>query len=129
MARFLILTGAATTLVAAMFIAPPHHAKAGDVPGQRVFEANCAVCHSATRSGGASIGPRLYGVIDRKAGTVSGFSYSTAMKKSGLVWNEANLKRYIADPRKVVPGNRMPFPGMHDQAKLDALVSYLATLK
>ena len=129
MARFLILAGATGALVVAMLVAAPHHASANDVSGQHVFEARCAVCHSVTRSGGASIGPHLFGVVGRKAGTLPGFAYSPAMKRSGIVWSEANLKRYIADPRVVVPGNAMPFAGMHNQAQVDALVAYLATLK
>lgn len=128
MARFLILAGAgalALTLAAAC----SRPASAAASRGQQVFQAKCAVCHSPSRSGGPSIGPHLFGIVGRQAGTLSGYSYSSAMKHANLVWTRENLKRYIADPHKVVPGNRMPFAGLHNQAQLGALVDYLASLK
>lgn len=93
--------------------------------GAQVFKAQCAICHSGARG---AIGPNLAGVVGRHAGTAAGFNYSPAMKQSGMVWTAANLKLYIANPAKTVKGNRMPYAGMKDAAKLDAVVAYLATL-
>ncbi|WP_095011594.1 c-type cytochrome [Tsuneonella mangrovi] len=131
MARLLNLAGAAGALAIAFAVASPPAAIASSstTSGQQVFMAHCAVCHSNKKEGGSSIGPHLFGVVGRKAGSIPGFAYSVAMRKSGLTWTEDNLKDYVANPRQVVPGNRMPFAGLHNQQQLDALADYLATLK
>jgi len=72
------------------------------------------------------LGPSLAGIMDRKAGTESAYNYSPAMKQSGLVWDGKTLDAYLADPQKLVPGNKMPFPGLktdHDRADI---IAYLA---
>ena len=71
------------------------------------------------------IGPGLKGLFGRQAGTVPGFPYSQAMKSSGLTWDEATLRAYLANPKAKVPGNRMPFSGVKDPKKLDDLMAYL----
>ena len=68
-------------------------------------------------------------LIGRKAGTVPGFSYSDAMKKSGIVWDTKILDAYLESPQKVVPGNRMPYAGLKNPTDRTDLVAYLATLK
>ncbi|MDD3800453.1 MAG: c-type cytochrome, partial [Novosphingobium sp.] len=103
-------------------------ALAGDKSGgAKVFQAQCSICHHDTKNAPPSAGPDLYGVVGRKAGSLKGYEFSTAMKHSGLTWTPDELRRYLADPGKVVPGNKMPFPGMHDSARLDAVLSYLET--
>lgn len=97
--------------------------------GRRVFR-ECAVCHvvgapGSREAGLRLIGPNLYGVIGRKAGAVEGFTYSPAMLKSGLVWDEATLDRYLERPTEVVPGNRMSYVGEKDPAKRAAIIAYL----
>jgi cytochrome c len=87
----------------------------------------CAACHAP--AGGHGIGPSLAGVLGRKAGTLAGFRYSRAMRESGIKWNAKSLDRYIANPQKVVPGNRMPFAGLRDPAQRAAVVRYLSTLR
>ena len=87
----------------------------------------CAACHAP--AGGHGIGPSLTGVLGRKAGTLAGFRYSRAMRESGIKWNAKSLDRYIANPQKVVPGNRMPFAGLKDAAQRAAVVRYLSTLR
>ncbi|KHK89676.1 hypothetical protein LK12_19495 [Novosphingobium malaysiense] len=105
-------------------------AMAGDVSGgAKVFQAQCAICHRSTRDAAPSVGPDLYGVVGRKAGTLQGYSFSAAMKHSRLTWTPDELRRYLENPGKVVPGNKMPYAGEHDPAKLDALLSFLKTLK
>jgi nitrite reductase (NO-forming) len=72
------------------------------------------------------LGPSLAGIMGRKAGAESGYNYSAAMKQSGLVWDGNTLDAYLADPQKLVPGNKMPFPGLktdHDRADV---IAYLA---
>jgi cytochrome c2 len=87
----------------------------------------CAACHSTER-GEHGIGPSLAGVFGRRAGTVAGFEFSQAMKESGLTWSQANLDRYLTDPRGVVPGTTMAYPGVKDAAQRQAVINYLKTL-
>lgn len=97
-------------------------AAAGDVArGQRVFQA-CVACHS-TDPGRHMTGPSLANLLGRKAGTARGFlRYSDALKKSGVVWNEETLQRWLAGPQAFVPGNTMPFAGIRDaQARADVI--------
>ena len=94
--------------------------------GETVFKP-CAACHATNHTDG--VGPSLEGIIGRKAGTVPGFRYSDAMKKSGIVWDAKILDAYLESPQKVVPGNRMPYAGLKDPTDRADLVGYLATLK
>jgi cytochrome c2 len=92
--------------------------------GEQIFNRQCKACHSL-EAGKNGIGPTLHGVFGRKAGTVEGYSYSAAMKNSGVVWNEDTLKKYLADPHKFIPGDKMVFAGTKDEAQLDDLIAYL----
>src|SRR4051794_39367892 len=94
--------------------------------GQTVFKA-CATCHAPDHA--SRVGPGLGGIIGRKAGSVPGFSYSSAMKKSDIVWDTKILDAYLESPQQVVPGNRMPYAGLKNRTDLTDLVAYLATLK
>ena len=91
--------------------------------GAQLFKSRCAICHTGTKG---AIGPNLSGVVGRHAGALPGFGYSPAMKASGQVWTRAALKLYLANPAKVVKGNRMLYAGLKNPAQLDALVAYLA---
>src|SRR5215469_4193653 len=77
----------------AQYIPPPSwrlfHAQ--EVAGQKVFKDQCASCH-AQQPGHVVLAPSLKGVVDRPAGSAAGFPYSDALKKSGLVWTEDNLR-------------------------------------
>lgn len=86
----------------------------------------CGVCHSV-EPGQNMIGPTLAGVVGRRAGSVSGATYSPAMQGANITWTEANLRRYIVDPAAVVPGGTMPAPGV-SAAEAQAIVNYLKTL-
>ena len=77
--------------------------------GKSIFKA-CAACHATDHASRA--GPGLGGIIGRKAGTVPGFSYSNAMKKSDIVWDTKILDAYLESPQQVVPGNRIPYAGL-----------------
>jgi len=73
--------------------------------------------------GKAILGPSLAGIIGRKAGSEAGYNYSPAMKQANIVWDAKMLDAYMSDPQKVVPGNKMPFPGLktdHDRADVIA---------
>jgi cytochrome c oxidase assembly protein Cox11 len=94
------------------------------VHGKQLFSERCTACHALDAD---KAGPRLGGVVGRKAGTVPGYHYSPALKSAGLVWSGDNLDRWLADPKKFVPGARMPVrvldvPSRHD------LIAYLQTV-
>ena len=79
--------------------------------GQQVFQ-RCAACHSVAATQNPALpGPNLRGVIGRRAGTLTGFEYSSAMVDAGktdnVVWTPATLDKYLADPDDVVPGTAM----------------------
>jgi nitrite reductase (NO-forming) len=97
----------------------------GDAAAGRLVFRKCQACHSI-EPGKNMLGPSLAGVIGRKAGTEAGYNYSPAMKSADIVWNPQTLDQYLDDPAKVVPGNKMPFPGLktdHDRADV---IAYLA---
>lgn len=95
--------------------------------GADVFSAECSGCHSLMR-GKNKMGPSLFGVIGRPAGSIAGFNYSDGMKASGITWGEDTLQRYLEDPAATVKGCRMPYPGMKDAALRSALIAYLETV-
>lgn len=91
--------------------------------GKKVFN-KCRACHVVDEEKNR-IGPTLHGVIGRPAGTVEGFKYSSAMKDSGIVWDETTIAEYVADPKAYVPGNKMMFAGLKDQEDIANLLAYL----
>jgi cytochrome c len=95
--------------------------------GKTAFGA-CRACHSVEK-GKIGIGPSLYGVVGRKAGSLPGFSYSKAMTASGITWDEAALDAFMAAPQAKVPGTRMPFGGLKDPVKRKAIIDYLKALR
>ena len=102
---------------------------AGDAKaGANVFK-RCAVCHTSDKGGGDGLGPNLYGIIGRKAATRSGYAYSGPLQKAGVIWNEASLTKWVAGPARMVPGNKMAFPGITSKKQQSDVVAYLASLK
>ncbi|HEY2445930.1 MAG TPA: cytochrome c family protein [Rhizomicrobium sp.] len=89
----------------------------------------CTICHANTKGAGNRLGPNLFSVVGRKAGTFPGFSYSAAMKKSGIVWTPVKLDAWLASPQSVVPGNNMPMAGISNPGQRADIVAYLTTLK
>ncbi len=96
--------------------------------GKQVFEHRCDSCHSADPSKN-TFGPSLTGVVGRAAATLPRFTYSEALKLSGIIWTEENLHLWIADNEKFVPGTRMRHVSITDRAEQDYLIAYLKTLK
>jgi len=94
--------------------------------GKVVFE-KCSSCHSSDSSKN-TFGPTLVGVIGRKAGSLPRFAYSDALKESGLVWNEENLRRWIKGNDILVPGTRMRHVEITDKAEQDYLIAYIKSL-
>ncbi|MBI3678179.1 MAG: cytochrome c family protein [Proteobacteria bacterium] len=114
-AAFLSLSGAAQA--------------AGDpTAGKSVF-ARCAICHTVVKGGPNGIGPNIFGVVGRKAGSAPNFNYSAAMKSSGITWMADKLDAYITHPGQTVPGNRMAFAGISNAQQRADVIAYLQTLK
>jgi cytochrome c len=85
----------------------------------------CAACHSLEPRQHFT-GPSLAGFWGRAAGTVEGFArYSEALRKSGIVWTEATLDRWMADPAAMVRGNFMTFRGIEEPGHRADLIAYL----
>jgi cytochrome c len=112
----LLLAGSAT----AAFAADP----AG---GEKIFKAQCGICH-AVAAGQNRIGPTLFGVVGRAAGSVPGFNYTADHKKLGITWDAATLDKYLTNPRAMVPDTSMVYAGLKDDAERADLVAYLGTL-
>jgi cytochrome c len=93
-------------------------------PGADAFR-KCMACHQVGPSARNGVGPALNGSIGRPAGTHPGYTYSAAMRNSGLVWDERTLTRYLRAPREVVPGTRMAFAGLKDDQELANVIAYL----
>lgn len=96
--------------------------------GTDVFAEECGDCHS-TKEGKAKKGPPLFGVVNRKAGSVPDFAYSEAMRQSGITWAPEKIDAYIAAPRKLIPGGKMKYDGLPDGGQRADLIAYLMTLK
>ena len=102
---------------------------AGDAKsGADVFK-RCAVCHTSDKGGGDGLGPNLFGVVGRKAATRPGFAYSAPLQKSGIVWSEATLTKWVAGPGRMVPGTKMAFAGVTSKKQQADVVAYLGSLK
>jgi cytochrome c len=96
----------------------------GDAKAGKVIFLQCAACHSLDPDTN-KIGPTLAGIFGRKAGSIEDFNYSDANKNSGIVWDENVLRKYLADPQKVVPGTKMAFPGLKDPKQIEDVIAYL----
>jgi cytochrome c len=97
-----------------------------DEPGPGAAELQkCKICHALIEGGGNRVGPDLHGIFGRKAGSAAGFTYSEAMKSSGIVWDDETLAKFLRDPKDSLPGNRMSFPGIKDDATLHDLLQQL----
>jgi len=103
-------------------------APAGDAANGAKLFAQCKICHSV-EPGKNGLGPSLHDVVGRKAGTEAGFTYSPAMKNSGLTWTDAELSEYLRAPMKLVPGTKMAFAGIANDKDRADVIAYLDTLK
>lgn len=79
----------------------------------------------AVQGGAHKQGPNLFGIVGRPAGTMAGFSYSTANKGSGVTWNEDVLFNYLENPKKFMPGTKMVFAGLKKESERRDLIAFL----
>ena len=112
----LMLAGSATAALAA-----------DPAAGQQIFKAQCSICHSVA-PGVNSIGPTLFGVVGRLAGSVPGFQYTAEHKKLGVTWDAASLDKYLTNPAAMVPDTTMIYAGLKDEDQRADLIAYLETL-
>jgi cytochrome c len=100
---------------------PLAHAEGDAATGKALYAARCASCHSLQFN---SVGPTHKNLIGRRAGTAAGYAYSSALKESSVVWGEDTLSRWLADPEKFIPGQRM-FISIPDAKERADIVTYL----
>jgi cytochrome c len=97
------------------------HAAGDAINGEKLYQTRCMACHSLDEN---EMGPRHHGVFGRKAGSVADYTYSKAVKASGVVWSEQNLDKWLAGPEKFIPGQQMNFMVPNEKDRLD-LIAYL----
>jgi cytochrome c len=120
-----------TVFVSAMFLslaAVPALAQGDATKGAQVFK-KCMACHTADAATNKT-GPYLKGVYGRKAATAEGYKYSDdllALGASGIVWDDANLDKYLVNPKVMAPKGKMSFPGLKKPEERADLIAYLKT--
>jgi len=118
-ATCLALGGLAAFLVATVTTASAE--AAGDAARGEALYRDCQACHSFDKN---QIGPMHRGIFGRTAGSVPGFDYSEALKNAKIVWTEANLDKWLADPEVLVPGSKMYFSVDKPEDRAD-LIAFL----
>lgn len=109
----------------ALLAALPAPYDQGDLEnGRRVF-ARCRACHTITEGGRDMTGPNLWGLFGREAGTRPEFNYSEAVREADFVWDAERLDHWLENPREFLPGNRMAFAGVRDEADRRDLIAFL----
>ena len=122
---FLISTLSAMAYVLSSPSALPQ-ASQGGVSGQQAFNNACRTCHMV-KEGDNRLGPNLYKIVGRKAGSLPDYAFSSAMKEADFVWDEEKLDRFIAKPDEVVPGNNMkPYGGLASSDDRKKIIAFLA---
>jgi len=116
------MKGVLAVLALAACGAPVLAAPAASAAAGKVVYERCLACHALAYD---RTGPRHCGLFGRRAGSVPGFAYSAAMRRSAIVWDEKTLDLFLADPLKTVPGTSMGYAGVKDQAERADLIAYL----
>ena len=112
----------AAFLVALLAVVPHAQSADGDPGrGEEIYH-RCLACHALNAN---RVGPKHCGVFGRRAGTLPGYQYSSAMKKYGVTWNEETLDKFIENPLKTVPGTKMGYAGVKDPQERADLIAYL----
>lgn len=96
--------------------------------GKKLF-LQCAVCHERTEGMPHRVGPNLWGIYGAHTAHHEDFTYSAAMKRTDFIWDDDHLNSYIENPQAFVPGNRMAFAGVLEEADRRDIIAYLKTLQ
>ena len=110
--------GAETGNIMALF------ASTSAADGAKVFK-KCAACHSISQGGGNKIGPALWGVLGRKAGSVSDYKYSKAMAAYGKPWSFEEMNGFLIKPKDWIKGTKMAFAGLKKAKDRAAVILYM----
>ena len=122
------LTGAALVVLSFSWSLAEDPQRGEVTSGQLAFNNACRTCHSV-KEGDNRLGPNLYKVFGRKAGSLPNYNYSIAMSGADFVWDETKMERFIADPEAVVPGNKMkPYGGLASAAVRKEVIAFLNSL-
>ena len=92
--------------------------------GAKIFK-KCAACHSITEGGANKIGPALWGVLGRPAGTVPGYKYSKAMAAHGKNWSFEEINGFLIKPKDWIKGTKMSFAGLKKAKDRAAVILYM----
>ena len=92
--------------------------------GQKIFK-KCAACHSIAKGGANKIGPTLWGVIGRKAGTALDYKYSKAIIAYGKQWSFEEMNGFLAKPKDWIKGTKMSFAGLKNAKERAAVILYM----
>ena len=97
----------------------------GDLANGQMKFGLCRSCHTITPGGANGVGPNLYGVFGRKAGTHEGYNHSEAVKAAGFTWDAEHLDHWLTKPREFLPGTKMSFAGVKNEKDRVDLIAYL----
>ena len=92
--------------------------------GDALFVKRCGGCHYLDDD---KEGPRLRHIYGAKAGNVASFKYSSALKSSHVVWDEATLDKWLANTDSVVPDNDLDFRVSKPEERA-AIIQYLKSV-
>jgi cytochrome c len=96
--------------------------------GAELFVKNCQTCHIIAKEGPKRVGPSLWGVLGRKAGSLEGFPYSPGLKSSGIVWKQDTLDQWLTFPKKMVRDTNMVYRQNRPEIR-KAIIDFIATQK
>jgi cytochrome c len=115
-----------TLAAGVVFVAMAGQAIAAGDPaaGEKVFN-KCKACHQVGETAKNAVAPELNGINGRKAASVEGYTYSDALKASGITWDEANFKEFVKNPKAKVAGTKMVFPGLPKEQEQEDVWAYL----
>src|SRR5262245_15061066 len=117
--RFVVICGMTSLMLS------PSHGQDGSSTAEQAFNNSCRTCHTI-KEGDNRAGPNLHNIIGRKAGSVTNFRYSDAMKSADFVWDDDKLARFIENPDALVSGNGMkPYTGVRSPEDRAKIVAFL----